>query len=86
MKDLIDGKIYDTDTAEIIKDVEDCSWQNTGRLILYKTKKGNFFSVRKNFGDSQKGVFQAVSNEDARGWLFSIDQDLAIKLFDIEEA
>jgi len=47
MKEIVEGKLYDTDTAEIIADNhywDGHNFERRGRnRFLYKTEKGNFF-------------------------------------------
>jgi hypothetical protein len=48
MKQIIDGKMYNTDTAELVADNEFNDGNNRfshgTASYLYKTKKGNFFT------------------------------------------
>lgn len=83
MKKVIEGKLYNTETAELIcewsngyfcSDFEHC-WEN-----LYKTKKGNWFlygeggamsKYAKSSGDGRRGGsdITCLTKEEAIEWL-----------------
>jgi len=72
MKKIINGKRYDTETAEM---VADDSYSNYGDLgywseELYHTKKGNWFLVGEG-GDETRGgsVIIPFTKKEALAWL-----------------
>lgn len=63
MKRIIGGKIYDTATAEAVAIrpkvmLEDC-------IILYKTKKGNFFSFTETGALGDRGKIRPLTKDQA---------------------
>lgn len=96
MKKIIDGKLYDTDTAaKICSDGfsfrGDFSWWCE---TLYFSKKGQFFfhgeggplsrygiSVGNNSTSGSESLW-LVDVDDARQFVFDFDVDLALKMFD----
>ena len=93
MKKVIDGKLYDTKTAEFIATNDsnfsrgDFEYEDTD---LYKTKKGNFFlsgeggarsrwstPVGNNGSQGGSGI-EALTMEDARAWCEANDVDADI--------
>ena len=70
MKQIIDGKLYDTDTAELIADNEFSDGNNRmshGRATyLYKTKKGNFFSYHVTCWQGEHPYINVLSIDEAK--------------------
>lgn len=102
MKQVIDGKVYNTDTATEIADYYNgLSHSDFGRVqeSLYKTKKGAFFLAGEggpmskysrpcgNMTSGGSGVFPLTENE-ARTWAeeHDVDADMIEEVFNVEEA
>lgn len=85
MRKVIDGKAYDTSTADLICDISrpgfnstDFEWDHTG---LYRTKKGAFFIAGEgnalsrwfvSVGKDGRGGGEGltlVDEQEARGWV-----------------
>jgi len=102
MKAVIDGKLYDEDTAFLVDqwdsshDRSDFNWCSE---CLYRTKKGAWFVVgeghansrwAKNYGTSRgpgEGIMP-LSNSEALDWCetHGVDADLIVEYFEIAEA
>lgn len=77
MKYIMDGKIYDTDTSEIILIYEI-------RNVLYKTKKGNYFNVQEL---PDRTITNVVSEDTVKKILLEYNYDKYAELFGpLEEA
>lgn len=73
MKQIIDGKLYDTDTAELILSLAD------GKRRFYRTKKGAFFQV-------YDGTMGVLSEEAMKKYMGVFAPDIYVKLFgEVEE-
>ena len=79
MEIIIDKKVYDTETADLIAKKDSglprCdfyAWENT----LYRTKKGQYFLYK--WGGAATSLAQRQGNQSCEGW--------EIKLFSREEA
>lgn len=69
MKRIVNGLLYDTDESELVyNDTE------TQRL-LYRTKKGNFFTLYKN------GEIIPKTKENVKEFIGTVDVNMYIKLF-----
>jgi len=81
MKRIVNGKLYDTDTAELV-----CQ-SNISRFVsrLYRTKKGRYF-VYEKIGDIED--IKPLNEDGTFEWLSKHNTDKAIELFSerIEEA
>lgn len=101
MKKVIDGKVYNTETAELIEEWNNgypCTDFKYCAEELYRTKKGAWFlfgeggamsSYSKPYGDMVGGGenIKVLSEVEAYKWLEMHNKTEAIeKHFDIEEA
>jgi hypothetical protein len=70
MKQIIQGKLYDTDKAELIADNEFYDGSNRisrGRATyLYRTKKGNFFIHHRTQWQGEQDSIEQVSPGEAK--------------------
>lgn len=97
MKKVVDGKLYDTETAELVHEWDNGRYGNDFRYRskdLYRTKKGNWFmyhvggpmtdmsvSCGSNSTCGSKDI-EPVSEKDAVGFLESHDgTEVLLKLF-----
>ncbi|MEW6481958.1 MAG: hypothetical protein AB1397_02985 [bacterium] len=95
MKKIINGKIYDTTTAQ---EIASDGFSSPGDFhyweeILYRTPKGNYFfygeggpmsHYAKNVGNnttSGSSTIWAVSEEEAQKWLAKVSPNKALELF-----
>lgn len=97
MKKIINGKVYNTDTAQFIGEWENN--YNTGdfrycREVLYKTKKGNYFvygeggpmskyskSCGNNSSTGSEDI-ELITPDEARMWAHHyMDADVVIQFF-----
>lgn len=72
---VIGGKLYTTETAEVMVETR-MSYSNMDKghpLILYRTRKGNFFLVEYrayvDTGEPSPGEFTVLTLEEARAWV-----------------
>lgn len=101
MKKIIDGKVYNTDTATKIGEWSYGQYGNINYVeeVLYKTKKGAFFISYEggantdygvdtgNFNRSEgRGIF-LLSEKEAKNWCMEhIDADDYVEVFgEVEE-
>lgn len=72
MKQIINGKAYDTDKAELVDSDrywDGSNWERSGRnMFLYKTAKGAFFVHRTTLWQGERESIEPVSEEEAKGW------------------
>ncbi len=70
MKQIINGKVYDTKTAELVasNDYWDGSnFDRNGRnAYLYKTSKGNYFVLRTSRWQGERDYIAVLSVGDAK--------------------
>lgn len=72
MRRIINGKVYDTETADLV--ASDRYWdghnfERHGRnTYLYKTKKGNFFLHRTTLWQGELDTIEPVTVEEAKYW------------------
>lgn len=70
MKKIINGKVYDTKTAELIADNEYWDGNNMDRngrnTYLYKTKKGRFFLHETTRWQGERDYIEAISDGEAK--------------------
>ena len=101
MKQVIDGKLYDTETAEKIEVFDNGLARSDFHSLsetLYKTKSGRFFLVGEGgaltrwfqpIGNGRGGGsgIQALSAGEALEWCEThrVDADVIAQHFDIEE-
>lgn len=82
MRKVINGRAYDTETAEMIADIgndlprDDAFWDRTQ---LYRTKKGAFFIQGEGGGNTRWGVRIPAGYIDGAG-LLAIDEEEARRL------
>jgi hypothetical protein len=96
MQKLIDGKLYDTDNAELVagwSNIKDRSDFNYCREELYRTENGRFFiygqgGARSKYSETTSSGhtggkdIRAVSEDQAFEWLQAKDQvEEALDLF-----
>jgi hypothetical protein len=79
MKKIINGKSYDTATAEAIADNQFSDGSNRmpgGRsTTLYKTAKGNFFALHETCWQGEHDTIEPLSKENAKELFESLDGD-----------
>jgi hypothetical protein len=70
MKQIIDGRLYNTETAtEVASDRywDGHNWERHGRnMYLYKTRKGNFFTVRISLWLGEKDTIEPIDTAEAK--------------------
>jgi hypothetical protein len=70
MKKVINGKVYNTDTAKAIADDEfrdGSNRMNRGRCTtLYKTKKGNYFAEHETCWQGESDSIKPLSKDEAK--------------------
>jgi hypothetical protein len=98
MKRVVDGKLYDTETAELLATDENClSWSDFRQYCveLYRTQKGTWFTVSdagprskySNGGDCWiRDVFAVLGDVEAREFLNAhSDADTVMRFFEVTE-
>jgi len=72
MKQIINGKLYDTDKAMLVASNrywDGSNWQRHGRnTFLYKTKRGNFFLHHTTQWQGEREYIEAISEAEARDY------------------
>ena len=96
MQKIIDGKMFDTETAEWLGEYNDYLGSNNHRHIsedLYRTSKGNFFLHYEGGGLTKYAVFNGngrcsgigilpISEDEAKKWCEKhMESDEYIELF-----
>lgn len=69
MKQVVDGKIYNTETATRVANEYDRNGRNSwGRWAasLYKTKKGNFFALHESSFQGESDRIEPLDTEAAK--------------------
>lgn len=70
MKEIVNRKLYDTDTADIVADDkywDGHNWDRQGRnMTLYKTKKGAFFTHHETRWATELDSIIVVDLEEAK--------------------
>jgi len=81
MKRIVNGKLYDTNTAELVCQSKIALFENR----LYRTKKGRYF-VYEKIGDIED--IKPLNEDETFEWLSKHNPDKAMELFAerIEEA
>ena len=86
MKQIINGKLYNTETADLVADNEFSDGNNRfshgTASYLYKTKKGNFFTQYVTLWQGDHDNISPISLEDAK----KIYEDLHNHYMEYEEA
>ena len=101
MKKIVNGLLYDTDKAEAISEFVNISdriydywlgvkYQTYQREVLYRTKKGRYFILKRveALGECNEAIVP-LTEDEAFGWLIENDPDMAMIEFPdkhIEEA
>ena len=98
MRKIINGKMYDTETAKEIVQLEKVGSYNEFIIteILYQKKSGEFFIYREMIGDGDcyevfnwvlNNIISPLSIEQAKEWVLRTDDvDLYVRLFgEVEE-
>jgi hypothetical protein len=66
MKQIIDGKEYDTDKARLVASNrfwDGSNWDRNGRnTYLYKTKRGNFFAVYTTCWEDERDTLTPITH------------------------
>ena len=79
MKKIIAGKIYDTETAELIADNEFADGTNrmkSGRSTsLYKTRKGNFFAHHETCWQGERDTIEPLTIKQAKEYYEELDNE-----------
>ncbi len=70
MKQIINGKLYDTDTAEKIAESHFCG------TTIYKTKKGTFFAYQETCWQGKKDYIEPLSIQTATRLFEELGGDL----------
>ena len=69
MRQIIDRKVYDTDTATLLADNkywDGSNWERRGRnQFLYKTAKDNFFTMSTTQWQGESSCLQRVTRDEA---------------------
>jgi len=102
MKKVINGKVYDTDTAKLVARYTDARFGDDFNAVsekLYHTKKGNFFLYGRGYiepwgeigWDGNRYIGSniiALTEQEARDWIEKrgIDPDEVEEFFPFEEA
>lgn len=70
MKQIIDGKEYDTDKARLVASDrywDGSNWERHGRnTYLYKTAKGNFFAMHTTCWQGERDTLEALTEDEAK--------------------
>ena len=86
MKDICWGKLYNTDTADLVASNrywDGHNWERKGRnRYLYKTKKGNFFLQETTLWQGEKDRIEPITQTDAESYY----EDLSEKEMEFSEA
>lgn len=86
MTEVIGGKKFSTDTAEVVAHDEYWDGSNHERhgrnMFLYRTKKGNFFVVHLTQWQGEMDTLEPVSRDQAR----DLWDELPEKCMEYEEA
>jgi len=70
MQQIIEGKLYDTDTATLIASDrywDGSNWERHGRnTYLYKTPNGRFFAHHTTCWQGERNYIEPLTREDAK--------------------
>lgn len=70
MKQVIDGKVYDTKTATLAASDrfwDGSNWERNGRnTYLYKTRNGRYFVYRSTCWQGERDTIEALDIEQAK--------------------
>lgn len=72
MREIINGKVYDTEKATLVADDrywDGRNWDRRGRnTYLYRTPKGQFFLFRTTQWQGERSSIEPISREEAKEW------------------
>jgi len=72
MKQILNGKLYDTDKAQLVASNrfwDGSNWERHGRnTFLYRTAKGNFFLHHTTQWQGEREHIDAISEEEAKDY------------------
>ncbi len=72
MRQIVDGKLYDTEKARLVASDrywDGSNWDRHGRNVyLYKTVKGSFFLYRTTRWQGERDYIEPVTKEEAKYW------------------
>jgi len=72
MKQILNGKLYDTDKAQQVASNrywDGSNWERHGRnTFLYRTAKGNFFLHHTTQWQGEREHIDAISEEEAKDY------------------
>jgi hypothetical protein len=72
MRQIVDGKLYDTEKARLVASDhywDGHNWDRHGRNVyLYKTVKGRFFLYRTTRWQGERDYIEPVTKEEAKYW------------------
>jgi hypothetical protein len=67
MRKVINGKMYDTDTATVVaKNIEYEDEQPYSKVTLYKKKTGEFYFLCEKFTEDKKVWIEPIVEDDAK--------------------
>lgn len=83
MKKVINGKMYNTETAkEIFDENVNFNWNATRYSVLYKKKNGEFFMVNYTRWQNERNVLYPVTEAEAKKFIADeADGDLYEEVF-----
>ena len=90
MKQVIGGKVYDTEKAELVASNrywDGSIWERHGRnTFLYKTAKGNFFLHHTTLWQGERETIEPVNVEEAKEYFEKLpEQEIEyVEAFSIE--
>ncbi len=90
MKQVIGGKVYDTEKAELVASNrywDGSNWERHGRnTFLYKTAKGNFFLHHTTLWQGERETIEPVNVEEAKEYFEKLpEQEIEyVEAFSIE--
>ncbi|NLG84191.1 MAG: hypothetical protein GX493_06210 [Firmicutes bacterium] len=78
MRQVIGGKLYDTEKATLVASDrywDGQNWDRNGRnLYLYRTAKGNFFLYRTTRWQGERDTITPISREEAMEYYESLPE------------
>jgi hypothetical protein len=90
VKQVIGGKVYDTEKAELVASNrywDGSNWERHGRnTFLYKTAKGNFFLHHTTLWQGERETIEPVNVEEAKEYFEKLpEQEIEyVEAFSIE--
>jgi hypothetical protein len=96
MKKVLDGKLYDTETATLLADDQYATSAsdrfNRGRAtLLYRTPNGRYFVLHETIWEKERDTILSLDPDEARELFESlpnenVDYEVAFPDFQVEEA